>query len=174
MTHTDIAPRTWRRTAAVVLLAAGTFVAAASARAQTEAPQADLVQRGKMIATAADCMACHTAPTGGKPFAGGYGIQSPLGTIYSTNITPSTTAGIGGYSEADFVRAVQQGIRKDGGHLYPAMPYSAYAEITPEDMRALYAYFRQGVAPVDAAPAQHTELPFPFNLRFSMAFWNLL
>lgn len=155
-------------------------VLAFAAQAQTPTPtltdtQAEgLIQRGKMLATAADCMACHTAPKGGKSFAGGYGIESPLGTIYSTNITPSKTAGIGDYSEEDFVRAVQRGIRKDGSHLYPAMPYSAYAEITPEDMKALYAYFSQGVAAVDTPAPHHTDLPFPFNVRFSMAFWNLL
>ena len=73
----------------------------------------------------------------GKSFAGGYPIVSPLGTIYSTNITPSKTSGIGGYSEAEFSRAVRQGIRKDGAHLYPAMPYDSYAGITDEDMHAL-------------------------------------
>ncbi len=133
-----------------------------------------LVEKGKAVATAADCMACHTVPKAGKPFAGGYGIVSPLGTIYSSNITPSKSAGIGDYSEADFSRAVREGVRKDGAHLYPAMPYDAYAGITDEDMHALYAYFMHGVAPVDAAPEKKTALPFPFNMRFAMAAWNAL
>ncbi|MBB2200129.1 cytochrome c [Gluconacetobacter tumulisoli] len=132
-----------------------------------------LVARGRYLATAADCAACHTAPHGGKPFAGGYGIASPLGSIYASNITPSRTAGIGNYTEAQFSSAVREGIRGDGAHLYPAMPYTSYAKLTDQDIHALYAYFTHEVRPVDErAPA--TQLPFPFNLRFSMMFWNAL
>ena len=131
-----------------------------------------LVKQGEYLAVAGDCAACHTAP-GGKPFAGGLAINTPIGNIISTNITPSETAGIGRYSLTDFERAIRQGIRRDGAHLYPAMPYTSYAVITDSDMKALYAYFMQGVAPVDVRP-QTTALPFPFNLRFSMAVWDSL
>ncbi|SFU22907.1 cytochrome c [Mesorhizobium sp. YR577] len=148
-------------------------VAPRGAQAQ-DAPDTVLVEQGRMVATGADCMACHTAPRGGKPFAGGYAIESPLGAIVSTNITPSKMAGIGTYSEADFARAVRQGVRKDGAHLYPAMPYDAYAELTDADIRALYAYFMHGVQPVDDAPKVQTALPFPFNIRLSMVAWNLI
>lgn len=133
-----------------------------------------LVDKGRSIATAADCAACHTVPHVGRPFAGGYAIVSPLGIIYSTNITPSKQSGIGDYSEADFERAVRHGIRKDGAHLYPAMPYDSYAEIDDADIHALYAYFSQGVDPVDEPARNTTALPFPFNVRVSMSFWNLL
>jgi mono/diheme cytochrome c family protein len=133
----------------------------------------DLVARGRYLATAADCAACHTAPHGGAPFAGGYGIDTPLGKIFSTNITPSKSSGIGNYSEEDFARAVRDGVAKDGSHLYPAMPYTAYAKITDEDMKALYAYFMNEVKPDDHKP-EKTELPFPFSIRASMAAWNLL
>ena len=146
-------------------------VLASVGRAQSfPAPQ---VERGRYLAIAADCAACHTDPAGGRDFAGGYAFPSPLGRIYSTNITPSKADGIGGYTEAQFARALRDGLRADGGHLYPAMPYTAYAKLSDEDVAALYAYFMQGVAPVDArAPATH--LPFPFNLRWSMAVWNAL
>ncbi len=117
-------------------------------------------------------MACHTA-SGGKPFAGGLAIHSPLGTIYSSNITPSTVAGIGGYSLKQFSAAVREGVRADGAHLYPAMPYTSYAHITDQDMAALYAYFMHGVSPVDEK-AKPTALPFPFGVRASMAFWNAI
>ncbi|WAH61773.1 hypothetical protein LZ023_40045 (plasmid) [Pseudomonas silvicola] len=96
---------------------------------------------------------------------------SPLGTIFSTNITPSKTAGIGQYSEQQFADALRKGVRGDGSQLYPAMPYTAYAKLTDEDVAALYAYFMHGVQPVDVQP-EKTALPFPFNLRFSMAAWN--
>lgn len=131
-----------------------------------------LIEAGRYLAVAADCAACHTAQ-GGKPFAGGYPINSPMGTIYSTNITRSTHGGIGDYTEADFARALREGIRRDGKHLYPAMPYTSYAALTDDDVHALYAYFRQGVAPVDAVPPK-TTLPFPFSMRSTMAVWNAL
>jgi mono/diheme cytochrome c family protein len=141
---------------------------------QTGSPdQATLIEQGRYLAVAGDCMACYTKPEDGKPFAGGYGIASPLGTIFSTNITPSKTAGIGNYTEAQFARALQQGVRADGGQLYPAMPYTSYAGMTDVDVHALYTYFMHGVAPVDEMPPR-TKLPFPFNIRLSMVAWNLL
>ncbi|WP_144114261.1 c-type cytochrome [Paraburkholderia sp. BCC1886] len=131
-----------------------------------------LIAAGRYLATAADCAACHTAQ-GGKPFAGGYPINSPMGTIYSTNITPSKQGGIGDYTEAEFARALRQGVRRDGQHLYPAMPYTSYAALTDNDVHALYTYFHDAVAPVDAAAPQ-TSLPFPFSVRASMSLWNAL
>lgn len=156
------------------LLLCLTALAATSGMALAEdTDTADLVARGRYLATAADCAACHTAPHGGTPFAGGYAIDTPLGQIFSTNITPSKSAGIGDYSEADFSRAVRDGVARDGSHLYPAMPYTAYAKITDADMKALYAYFMNEVKADDHKP-QQTELPFPFSIRTSMAVWNLL
>jgi mono/diheme cytochrome c family protein len=130
------------------------------------------ISQGQYLATAADCAACHTAQNG-KPFAGGYAIASPLGVIVSSNITPSKTAGIGNYSQADFARAVRDGVRPDGTHLYPAMPYTSYAGLSDQDVAALYAYFMQQVPAVDTTP-QKTALPFPFSIRASMVLWNLL
>lgn len=151
------------------LLAAGTLALAVS---QAQAADTQLIQRGEYLAIAGDCGACHTE-TGKAPFSGGHAITSPLGTIFSTNITPSKTAGIGNYSEQQFADALRKGVRGDGSQLYPAMPYTAYAKLSDEDVAALYAYFMQGVQPVDVKP-EATALPFPFNLRFSMAAWNLL
>ncbi|WP_235037676.1 MULTISPECIES: cytochrome c [unclassified Novosphingobium] len=130
------------------------------------------VKRGGYLAIASDCTACHTAP-GGQPMAGGLRMASPLGTIVSTNISPSQEHGIGRYSFAQFDRAVRHGIRGDGARLYPAMPYTAYAKLTDQDMLALYAYFMTAVRPVETSP-EHTRLPFPFNMRLSMAGWNIL
>ncbi|OCR22942.1 cytochrome C [Pseudomonas syringae] len=127
---------------------------------------------GKRLAVAADCVACHTAPEG-KPFAGGYSLSSPMGVIFSTNITPSKTAGIGNYSNEQFARAVRDGVAADGTHLYPAMPYTSYAKMTDSDIAALYDYFMKEVQPVDT-PSPKTKLAFPFNIRASMIGWNLL
>ena len=153
----------------VPLLALG---ASAGAAAQGQADAA-LVQRGRYLATAGDCVACHSVG-GGKPMAGGLALATPLGDIVSTNITPSTSHGIGNYTLRQFADALRKGVRADGAHLYPAMPYTAYATVTDADVAALYAYFMHGVAPVDAAPARRTDLPFPFSVRMSMAGWNLL
>lgn len=137
------------------------------------AQDADLIKRGEYIAVIGDCAACHTG-TPAKPFAGEYPFKMPMGVIISTNITPSKTAGIGNWSEKDFKRAVSKGVRPDGSHLYPAMPYTAYAQITNEDMKALYAYMHQGVKPVNEPMATKTKLVFPFNMPGTMFAWNLL
>lgn len=135
-------------------------------------PDAAEIQRGHYLAVASDCVACHAAP-GGRPYAGGLPTMTPIGTVISTNITPSKTAGIGNYTLQQFSDAVRKGIRADGKHLYPVMPYTEYAQLTDEDVHALYAYFMHGVQPVDTRPPK-TKLPFPFNIRMSMAVWNLM
>jgi fructose 5-dehydrogenase cytochrome subunit len=136
------------------------------------ADDAQLIERGRYLSTAADCAGCHNAPTG-EPFAGGLGIDSPFGQIYASNITPSKTYGIGDYTEAQFARAVREGVDAHGKNLYPAMPYPSYAGIPDADIKALYAYFMNGVKPVDAATPE-THLPFPFNQRIAMIGWNKL
>ena len=148
---------------------AATVLAAAPAFAADNAE----VERGRYLATAGDCVACHTAP-GGKSMAGGLALASPLGSIYSTNITPSKTHGIGNYTLQQFTNALRHGKRADGANLYPAMPYTAYAKTTDEDIAAMYAYFMQGVQAVDDAPAKQTDLPFPFNIRASLSVWNAM
>lgn len=132
---------------------------------------AEIVARGKYLAAAADCAACHTAP-GGAPFAGGLAMQSGFGTIYATNITPDPDDGIGRWSADDFWRALHDGVRRDGQQLYPAMPYTSYRGMTRADSDAIYAYVMQ-LRPMKAASPK-TELKFPFNVRLGMFGWNLL
>jgi mono/diheme cytochrome c family protein len=119
-----------------------------------------------------DCTACHTVPPG-KPFAGGLQMMTPMGAIYSTNITPDRDTGIGRYSEADFARAVREGVAKDGHNLYPAMPYPSYAKVNDDDMHALYAYFMSGVAPVQQ-PNRKPDIKWPMNMRWPLKFWNMV
>jgi mono/diheme cytochrome c family protein len=142
------------------------------ASAADAAPAPELIARGKYLAVAGDCAACHTQ-SGKAAYSGGLAIDSPLGKIFATNITPSAKAGIGGYTLAQFEHAVRLGKRADGNQLYPAMPYTAYAKLSDDDVAALYAYFMHGVA-ADETASPATRLPFPFNLRFSMALWNAL
>jgi mono/diheme cytochrome c family protein len=156
------------------LIAIALTLAAGNAWAQ--APRdgnvdAQLIKHGEYLSRAADCVACHTA-TNGKPYAGGLPLESPIGTIYSTNITPDKETGIGNYSFADFDRAVREGVGKNGS-LYPAMPYTSYANITPDDMKALYAYFMHGVTPVKQQN-KDTEIPWPLSMRWPLGIWRAM
>jgi mono/diheme cytochrome c family protein len=134
------------------------------------APDGALIKRGEYLARAGDCIACHSA-AGKAEYAGGLAIDSGHGIIYSTNITPDKQHGIGSYSEKQFADAVRKGVRADGTHLYPAMPYPSYAKVSDDDMKALYAYFQAGVKPSAYAPPA-TNMSFPFNMRWGMGFWN--
>ncbi|NWB40563.1 cytochrome c [Pseudomonas sp. E6002] len=133
------------------------------------AAETDLVKQGEYLARAGDCVACHTAK-GGKPFAGGLPMETPIGTLYSTNITPDKT-GLGDYSFEDFDQAVRHGVAKDGSTLYPAMPYPSYARVSESDMQALYAYFMKGVEPV-AQVNKDSDIPWPLSMRWPLAGWR--
>ena len=136
----------------------------------TSADNAQLVKQGHYLAQAADCIACHTAK-GGQPFAGGLPMQTPIGKIYSSNITPDKDTGIGNYSLKDFDNALRHGIAKSGDTLYPAMPYPSYAKISPSDIKALYAYFMQDVKPV--AQANHAvDISWPLSMRWPLSLWR--
>ncbi|MFC0668513.1 c-type cytochrome [Azotobacter chroococcum] len=139
-----------------------------AAAAETADPE--LLKKGEYLARAGDCVACHTAK-GGQPFAGGLPMETPIGTLFSTNITPDRKTGIGDYSFEDFDLAVRHGIAKQGYTLYPAMPYPSYARVTEPDMRALYAYFMQGVAPIEQAN-KDSAIPWPLSMRLPLTFWR--
>jgi mono/diheme cytochrome c family protein len=133
--------------------------------------QASLIQRGAYLTYAADCGACHTAP-GGAPFSGGLPFVLPFGVLYATNITPDPDAGIGRYTDAEFLRALRQGVRADGTRLYPAMPYASYTYMTDADALAIKAYLFS-INPTKAR-APNNDLVFPFNQRWLMGIWSLL
>ena len=145
--------------------AAGTAPAIAGAPAAAE-----VLARGEYLTTAADCIACHTVPDSGKPFAGGVAFKLPFGTLYSSNITPDPTHGIGGWSDDEFVHAVRDGVGKGGRHLYPAFPYTSYTQLSRSDVLAIKAY----LASVPAIPQANraNDLAFPFSQRWVMGFWN--
>ena len=130
-----------------------------------------LVERGEYLTRAADCTACHTAP-GGQPFAGGLAFHLPFGTIYASNITPDRETGIGAWSDAEFVRALRQGVDRHGRNLYPAFPYAAYALLSTDDALAIRAYLATLQPVRSALPGD--VLRFPFNQRYLVRAWNLL
>ena len=127
------------------------------------------LERGRQLAAAGDCMVCHTAP-GGVTNAGGRAMPTSFGTIYSTNITPDVETGIGQWSFSAFQRAMREGVSRDGRHLYPVFPYTAFAKIGDDDLMALYAWLMTQPAVRSTPPA--TELAFPFNVRALMAGWK--
>ena len=159
----------------VVLLAAGGYwlfvhdqKAAPGAGA---APEQSQVVRGEYLARIGDCFACHTE-RGGQPYAGGLEMQTPFGSLYTTNITPDPETGIGKWSADDFWRALHEGKSKDGSFLYPAMPYTNYTLVTREDSDAMYAYFRS----LKAVRRQNTPsgMGFPYNQRELLLGWRTL
>jgi mono/diheme cytochrome c family protein len=156
----------------IAACAAAAYFATGVASAQTSDAQGQLIKRGEYLARVGDCVACHTA-TGGKPFAGGLAMETPIGTVYSSNITPDKTNGIGGYSEAEFDQALRHGIRKDGASLYPAMPYPSYAKVKPADVKALYAYFMNGVK-AEPTPNRAVDIPWPLSMRWPLSIWRVV
>ena len=159
------------RTRLFQIAALSATLLAASAATAADLQSFELVQRGRYLAVAADCAACHTKP-GGKPFAGGVALQTPFGTILGANITPDPEAGIGAWTDDEFVAALRNGRGRGGVRLYPAMPYPAYTKMTREDALAIRAYLQT----VQPAPdkVRTNRLPFPFNIRSSLIVWNAL
>jgi alcohol dehydrogenase (quinone), cytochrome c subunit len=132
---------------------------------------ADLIDRGAYLAKLGDCAACHSIP--GRPaFSGGLKMRTPIGSIYSTNITPDPTYGIGRFTFADFDMALRYGVAA-GHSLYPAMPFTSYYNTRPEDVRALYAYFRYAIAPA-GIPNSASDIPFPLSMRWPLTYWRWL
>lgn len=129
------------------------------------------VGRGANLARLGMCAACHTTDVA-RPFAGGLALETPFGTVHSTNITPDTRTGIGAWSEEAFTRAMRKGVSRDGHLLYPAFPYNHYTKLSQDDMRALYAFFM--TRPAIEAPARENRMTFPFGFRPLVGFWNLL
>ncbi|EBY2753078.1 cytochrome c [Salmonella enterica subsp. enterica serovar Kottbus] len=138
---------------------------------QAGTPRQNLSQ-GQQLVAAGDCIACHTAQ-GGKSYAGGLKMSTPLGAIYSTNITPDKETGIGDYSYDDFARAVREGVAKDGRNLYPAMPYTSYARVNDQDLHILYDFFMHQV-PAVKQQNRDSDIPWPLSMRWPLSVWNMV
>lgn len=132
----------------------------------------ELIKRGEYVARTADCVACHST-LDGEAYAGGLPMLTPLGAIYSTNITPDKETGIGNYTLAQFINSVKHGVRADNSALYPAMPYPSYQIMPDEDIAAMYAYFMSAVKPVKQANLK-SELPPVFDWRWPLAYWQAM
>jgi mono/diheme cytochrome c family protein len=173
--------RVWSGVAGLAVLIAifGALVAALNLRDEepiTEKPPAfastpEQVRRGEYLARAGNCIGCHTA-RGGAAYAGGLGIATPFGIVYSTNLTPDSRTGLGTWTAAHFWRAMHNGRSRDGRLLYPAFPYPEFTQVTREDSDAVFAFL------MSLRPVEHDrrapELRFPYNSQAALAVWRAL
>jgi len=132
---------------------------------------AETIEKGRQLAALGNCAHCHTVDAS-KPLAGGLAMDTPFGTVVATNITPDVDTGIGAWSFSAFQRAMREGVSRDGRHLYPAFPYTAFTRMGDDDLTALYAYLMN--QPPVRADLPATQLKFPFNARPLLAGWNAL
>jgi mono/diheme cytochrome c family protein len=137
-------------------------------------PHTPDLANGREMFTAGGCVSCHGVPK--QPdrtrLGGGLALPSPFGTFYVPNISPDPNDGIGGWSEAQFVTALNKGTSPEGEHYYPALPYTSYQHMTVDDLRDLFAYLKT-LPPVSGRVRDH-DIPFPFNIRRTLGIWKLL
>ena len=135
--------------------------------------QEDLVERGQYLTYAGGCISCHTEDADDAvPLAGGRAMETPFGTFYSPNITPDEEAGIGGWSEGDFVNAFWEGVSPDGEHYFPSFPYTAYTGVSREDLLAIRAYL-MSLEPVSNESPEH-DLAWYMDTRLAAGGWKAL
>ncbi len=142
-----------------------------SDRAVAATADAARIERGRYLALAGNCAGCHVAPDG-TPYAGGRGIETPFGTVFSSNLTPHPERGIGRWTAGEFWRAMHDGRSRDGRLLYPAFPYPNFSLLTRDDAEALFAWLRT-VPPSDRPNAAHA-LRFPYGTQAALAVWRVL
>jgi mono/diheme cytochrome c family protein len=130
-------------------------------------------KRGEYLSKAAGCIGCHTETRkDAQPYAGGRALKTAFGTFYGPNLTPHPQAGIGAWTEADFIRAMREGKRPDGSNYFPAFPYPSFTRISDGDLKDLWAYLRS-LKP-NAQPSKPHELGFLYRWRFLVTFWKWL
>ncbi len=134
-------------------------------------PNAEQLRRGQYLVVAGDCMSCHLRD-GGEPLAGGLGLKTPFGVIYSPNITSDKETGIGNWTDEQFYRAMHDGTDDEGKNLYPAFPYPWFRLVSREDTDAILAFLKS--TPAVSFTPPHNDLKFPLEYRFTVKGWNLL
>jgi mono/diheme cytochrome c family protein len=156
-----------------ILLIGAALAISAGAHAQgIDAQKFNEIEKGRYLATVGDCAACHTLPGSGHEFAGGRAIETPFGTLLAPNITPDPITGIGAWTDDEFVNALIKGTGRNGRHLFPAMPYTYYTKLSRDDALAIRAYL--DTVPAVQNQVKADQLPFPFNIRATMAVWDAM
>jgi mono/diheme cytochrome c family protein len=131
----------------------------------------DAVARGKYLAILGDCAGCHsTGPD--SAYSGGLPFTAAFGTVYSPNITPDRTTGIGRWTANQFYHAMHEGVAANGAPLYPAFPFAYFTHVSRADSDAIFAYLKT-LKSVRATPPEN-KLVFPFNIRALMWVWDAM
>jgi mono/diheme cytochrome c family protein len=158
--------------AAILWVETRTDTPATQVPIKTAAPATNVqIERGRYLARAGNCQACHTAP-GGAAYGGGVAINTPFGATYSSNLTPHSAYGIGRWSASDFWRALHEGRSRGGRLLYPTFPYTSYTHVAREDADAIFAYLRS--LPPAATPNRPHTLRFPYSTQTALLAWRTL
>jgi len=137
-------------------------------------PRPANLANGETLFHIGGCAACHTTPKQDDRLrlGGGLALHSPFGTFRAPNISPDTKAGIGTWTEAQFLGAMLKGVGRNGEHLYPSFPYTSYQRMSVDDVRDLFAFLR--TLPADPTPSQPHAMSFPFNIRAGLGLWKLI
>jgi mono/diheme cytochrome c family protein len=164
--------------AAILIAGAGVFwfltsPARQEAGLEPIAQGAPDLANGEVVFYAGGCTSCHAIPKQDdkRRLGGGFGLKSPFGTFYVPNISPHREDGIGGWSLAQFQRAMRGGVSPDGQHYYPAFPYTSFQRMTATDLRDLFGYLM--TLPAVEGRVRDHDLPFPFNVRRGLGLWKL-
>ena len=165
--------RSARRLVLGALAATFIFNPAAALTQGVLAPDREAAKRGEYLFSAGGCAGCHTDVKNTGPVgAGGRALKTPFGTFYGPNITPDPDQGIGRWSDADFMRALRDGVSPQATHYFPVFPFTSFTRISDADMRDLKAYLFS--LPPSPKPNRPHEVGFPFDLRFVQYFWKRL
>ncbi len=155
------------RTVANSTLAAVLLFAAAYSQAFADEA---LLERGKYLVTGiAACGNCHSSRTpegelvASMELAGNFVIEEPGFRAYAPNITPDTRTGIGSWTDVEIIRAVREGVRRDGQVMGPPMAFPFYRDISDNDMRAIVAYLRSVPAIENEVPRSTYTMQLPPN-----------
>jgi mono/diheme cytochrome c family protein len=129
------------------------------------------IERGKYLFELADCSGCHSQRDTTKQYwpvvESGLGRGNFLGqdgpiTMNIPNITPDPEFGIGTWTDGEKIRAIREGIHKDGSTLFPMMPYQEYRNMSDDDVQALVAYLNS--LPAVRYNSPRPTVGFPVNL----------
>ena len=162
----------------VAIFAIGLFIASSTEHVDGAALPTHSVNvaNGERLYHIGGCISCHRPPEdGGADMSlpsGGAPLVTPIGTLYPPNITPDKETGIGNWTEANFIDAVQHGVSPAGTHYIPAFPYISYGRMKTEDVLDIRAYLMT-LAPVSAVRKEDV-IPFPWFLRRGIGLWKKL
>ena len=115
----------------------------------------DIMKQGAALYRTASCVGCHSPPfDDAEHLGGGRDLPTDFGVFYAPNISPDPVAGIGGWSEADFFRAMRQGKSPSGSSYWPTFPYMTYTKMSDQDLHALWVYL-SAAKPVSTPNKKH-------------------